>query len=560
MRTFAADFETTTDPDDCRVWAWATCEVGNTANLITGNSMETFMEWCEAHGKCKLYFHNLAFDGTFIMDWLLNNGWLWCETMSETTDYCFTTCISDMNQVYSIELVFRKGQVVTIYDSLKVIPLKVKQIPKAFGLDESKLEIDYKAYREPGHELTQEEIDYVSKDVVIVAKALKSFIDEGITKMTAASNALWQYKRMVGGEKSFRRCFPVLDSEVDKFCRKAYRGGWTYADPRYKGKKLGTGIVLDVNSLYPSVMAGCDGQLLPFGGAEWFDGYPEVTSRTPLWIACISFSFKLKPDHLPCIQLKGNNRFKSTEYLSDSQGVQVVTMTNVDWELVNKQYDVSNVEFLGGYSFRGTDTSFKSYVDHWTKVKIESGKNGNLGMRQIAKLMLNSLYGKFATRIEVCSRRPELDNGIVKYVDMEPTERKPVYLPVGIFVTAYGRYKTVTSAQAEYDRFVYSDTDSIHLLGENEPEGLELDDYELGKWAHESTFTEAKFLGAKCYVEHEIGKDKLTVHVAGMPDTCHDQVTIDNFEYGLRYDNVLVRKRVKGGTVLLDGFKEIKPR
>lgn len=29
MKRFTADFETTTDPKDCRVWAWGVCEVGN---------------------------------------------------------------------------------------------------------------------------------------------------------------------------------------------------------------------------------------------------------------------------------------------------------------------------------------------------------------------------------------------------------------------------------------------------------------------------------------------------------------------------------------------------
>ena len=47
MGTYVADFETTTKIEDCRVWAYAVCEVGNTDNVIIGTSIDEFMEWCE---------------------------------------------------------------------------------------------------------------------------------------------------------------------------------------------------------------------------------------------------------------------------------------------------------------------------------------------------------------------------------------------------------------------------------------------------------------------------------------------------------------------------------
>ena len=39
----------------------------------------------------------------------------------------------------------------------------------------------------------------------------------------------------------------------------------------------------------------------------------------------------------------------------------------------------------------------------------------NYGLRTIAKLMLNSLYGKFALNPNVQGKYPVLDNGIIKY-------------------------------------------------------------------------------------------------------------------------------------------------
>ena len=43
-KIYTADFETTTDINDCRVWAYAICEVGNPDNFIYGNSIEDFMK------------------------------------------------------------------------------------------------------------------------------------------------------------------------------------------------------------------------------------------------------------------------------------------------------------------------------------------------------------------------------------------------------------------------------------------------------------------------------------------------------------------------------------
>lgn len=556
MKAYVADFETTTDPEDCRVWAWCVCDVDNVDFLRYGTDIESFLRWCKARGTCQMYFHNLGFDGSFIMDYLERNGWEWVEDAQDVTANSYTTLISDNNMVYSLTLYFDKYTKVRIYDSLKIVPLSVKAMAKAYGLDEGKGELDYETYRAPGHELTDEEKDYIRRDVQIVAHVMHRYLDEGLTKMTAGSNALWNYKQMCNGSKHFRRVYPELEPEEDSFIRKAYRGGFTWCNPEYQGKLLGAGMVFDVNSLYPSVMAACDGQLLPHGKPQWFSGEPKPDSRYPLWVAVVTCTFKLKKDHVPCIQLKGNFRYRQTEYLSDSMGEVSFAITNVDWELITRQYDLRHVRWQGGYKFQASTEQFKGYVDRWIEVKNQATIDGNSGMRQIAKLMLNSLYGKFATRTTVRSRRPMMVDGILRYVDLEPQERKPVYLPVGVFVTSWARYKTISSAQEVYGRFAYADTDSLHLVGTDMPTTIDVDPVKLGAWKHESTFEHAKFLRQKTYAEQIDGK--MTVHVAGMPANVHSQVTFDNFHLGAVYDGKLYQRHVPGGIVLVPGEMEIR--
>lgn len=556
MKIYTADFETTTDPLDCRVWAYAICDIDNPDRIIYGNSIYQFIKWCENNTPCKIYFHNLAFDGSFIFDYLMKNGWKWIDFNKKMTKHTYNSLISDTNQVYSIKLCFGYRKNVTIQDSLKVIPLSIKNMAKAFNLPMEKRTLDYETYREPGHELTDDEKEYIKYDVQIAALSLKPFIEQGFTALTAGSNALNDYYSMLGGKVRFRGLFPLINGIQDTYIRKAYRGGFTYVNPKYQGKEIKNGIVLDVNSLYPSVMASVDGEILPYGEPVWFDGEYEQDDDMPLWIGTISCWFKIKPDHIPCIQLKANKKFKQTEYIENSRGEVTFITTSVDWKLIKQQYDLAEVKFLGGYKFAANRMLIKPYVDKWVKIKNDSAREGNMGMRQIAKLMLNSLYGKFATRIKGVSRKPVIKDGVVYYQDLPEDERHPVYLPMGVFITAYARYKTITSAQSLYDRFVYADTDSLHLIGTELPENLEIDPYELGAWKHESTFTQGKFLRAKCYME--MNGDEKIVHVAGMPDTCHNEVTIDNFNIGAKYNGKLYQHRVNGGIVLIPGEMQIR--
>ena len=80
MISYVADFETTTLEEDCRVWAYAICEVGNKDNIIIGTNIDDFMKWCRTQKEnVKVYFHNLKFDGQFILTWLFRNGFKHAE-------------------------------------------------------------------------------------------------------------------------------------------------------------------------------------------------------------------------------------------------------------------------------------------------------------------------------------------------------------------------------------------------------------------------------------------------------------------------------------------------
>lgn len=256
MTKYTADFETATWlKDETFVWAWALCEIGNETNLRIGNSIESFFETILKEKNPTILFHNLKFDGEFIIYYLLKNGYDHVKR-EEKKDKSFSTLISNMGVFYQIEIylsVGKRNKKITILDSLKIINQSVSQIARTFNLEESKLTLDYNKPRKKGHILTEEEKEYIKNDVVIVAKAINYLYSIDLTQMTAGSNALHEYKNILTKDK-FNKIFPKLTFECDEDLRAAYKGGFTYVNSSIEGFDVGGGCVLDVNSLYPSVL------------------------------------------------------------------------------------------------------------------------------------------------------------------------------------------------------------------------------------------------------------------------------------------------------------------
>ena len=542
--------------------------------MTFGEDIDSFINYCSLiNESSSFYFHNLKFDGEFIIHYLLTHGFVHVNEKKLGVKQ-FSTIISDLNVFYCIKVKFKEEVIISFFDSLKLLNFSVEEVAKAFNLSIKKLEIDYKAKREKGHKITDEEKEYLKHDVMIMSLALEKMFEMKITRMTIASNAMNFFKDTIS-KKRFEEWFkPPL---YDKDLRQAYKGGFTYLNEIYRGKEVKEGIVLDVNSLYPSVMYYSP---MPYGEGIYFDGKYVPDKLYNLYIQNITCQFRIKKDMIPTIQIKNNLSFVPTEYLSSSNGESInLTLTNVDLKLFLEHYDIYDVSYNWGWKYKSSTKIFKSYIDYWNELKVKATKEGNKPLRTIAKLMLNSLYGKFAASPEGRSKIPYLDNNIVKYKLSELEERTAYYLPISIFITSWARDKTIRSAQAVYHRFIYADTDSLHLEGTDIPENLLISDTELGKWKIESTFKRGKYLRQKCYIEdavtpvdeiekfkkenpeclHLVSKDSIiNIVCAGMPKGCYKNVTWENFDYGSVFDGKLGVKHTDGGIVLVDTTFTIK--
>lgn len=552
MRKYVADFETTTDPEDCRVWEWGITEIGVSESFEWGKDIDEFMDWCYYRkGNPLIYIHNLRFDFEFIIYWLFENGFTYSDKKETKTFNCL---ITKMGQVYSLEIIWskrgKKTKKTVFHDSLKKLPFKVSQIAKAFKLPIMKGEIDYHKKRPVGYDPDEEELAYLENDVKIVSAALKILFDQELTKMTVASDAMHHFKESLGG--AFENSFPVLPLNVDSQIRYAYRGGFTYVSPRFAERDIGEGMVFDVNSLYPSVMYD---KPLPIGQPLWFEGKYKKDKGYPLFIQEVYCEFQLKPGHIPMIQVK-TGRYQENVYLEnhiDNLGNDdpvTLYLTNMDMELFFEHYDVTVHSWNGGFMFRECTGIFKEYIDYWTAIKVENAEDKN-ALYTLAKLMLNSLYGKFASNPDVTGKYPiQKEDGSIGYKLKEEEYKDPVYTAMGVFITSWARHLTITTAQSLYPRFIYADTDSIHLEGTEFPENIEVHSSRLGAWKHEGNFTRARFIRQKTYIEEINGH--LHVTCAGMPDTVKSGVTWENFKRGFTAGGKLLPKHVKGGLVLSD--------
>ena len=583
-RVFVGDFETTVfeGQQDTEVWASACVEMFTEDVRIFHSIDETFDYFVSLKSSIIVYYHNLKFDGSFWLHYLLykrgfKQGFDCIQLSEDVYEYTKTEdkdlknnmvnyTINNMGNWYKI--VFKvNNKTIELRDSLKLLPFTVERIGKAFATKHKKLDMEYKGFRFAGCKISDKEKEYIANDVLVVKEALEIMIKEGHDKLTIGACCLSEFKKEFS-KKTYNDLFPnlyeiTLDKELygaetaDEYVRKSYRGGWTYLARGKENKIYHNGTTADVNSLYPSMMSSESGNYYPVGLPHFWKGNfipPQATYNGRYYFIRIKCRFRIKKMYLPSIQIKNsflyNNREMlitsdiyspkdnkyHTQYIDKDGNTQTayltMTMTMTDYKLFHEHYNVYEEEILDGCYFEAQKGLFDLYMEKYKKIKM----NSTGAMRELAKLFLNNLYGKMASNNNSSYKVTYLkDDMSLGFYEVPEYEKKSGYIPIGSAITSYARNFTIRAAQANYHGvnergFIYADTDSIHCdLDPDEIIGIKEDSKEFCCWKLESCWDTAYFARAKTYIEHithenreKIDKEYYNIKCAGMTERCKE--------------------------------------
>ena len=621
------DFETTVfeNQEYTEVWASAVVEMFSEDVKIFHSISDTLDYLISLDTNVCIYYHNLKFDGAFWLAYLFNIGFEQASypigtekfevhflPVREMKNNTFQYSISDLGQWYSI-IIKTHSHYIEIRDSLKLLPFTVKQIGKSFQTKHKKLDMEYKGFRYAGCVITDEEKQYISNDVLVVKEALEIMFNEGHKELTIGSCCLKEYTKIIGGKDMFSALFPdittfPLDEKIygatnaDEYIRRSYKGGWCYVVKGKENKIFYNGITADVNSLYPSMMSSESGNKYPVGLPTFWKGNyipEEALDDDAYFFIRIRTRFEIKENKLPCIQIKNNYRYDSTEWLETSDVYYeptnkhykyiknldgtieltsvVLTLTMTDYYLIKEHYELKDFEILDGCYFDSAIGIFDTYINKYKKIKLESTG----AKRELAKLFLNNLYGKMASSKNSSFKYAFLrDDESVGFLEVKQAEKKAGFIPIGSAITSYARNFTIRHAQKNYygvnkRGFIYADTDSIHCdLTPEELIDIQVDSKNFCCWKLEASWDKAYFSRQKTYIEHithenlipvqNLNPPKtpyLSIKCAGMPDRCKEllRMSMEGFspeEYETL--NPVEQKFVSTKRTFTDFKKELK--
>jgi hypothetical protein len=476
-----------------------------------------------------------------------------------------------------------QGDDVTInfYDTFKIAPYSLQKCCDDFlKLHLPKDGLDYEKERSSNDILTKEELSYIYNDVYGLSYLVKMLKINGLdiygkhvvyTKLTNSGQSLEDYKETILEDYSLKQnmfknqdlydyvdnglmrskffqtdkpslkkqiifecLFPKQSYFTDSWQRHSYYGGLSTVCfenvEKFKKYKNHNGIVLDVNSLYPYIMSD---RLLPYGQANYKDlPYCKMNESYkkcfPLYIQEITiYDFEVKENKMAFLQVKDNPNFNGREILKNNiKDGEKVTLTfrlcNPLLELLFECYNVYSYELGGHMAFAGSHDLFKNYIDFWSEVK----KNSTGANRAIAKLRQNGLYGKFG--MSGSNEITEFENldGVfsIKHLHDEYVSDN-IYLPMATFITSYAKQYLVQAINANYERFLYCDTDSLHLYGTvEEVKGVNIGAKIYGYWDNEMCFEDFKYIGSKRYAEKDSTTHKWEIKCCGLTDSIMKQV------------------------------------
>lgn len=386
-------------------------------------------------------------------------------------------------------------------DSFNILPVALKKIevPDENGNIVKKQEFDYSLMESEERykpENWDNIIDYLRDDCITLYHAINAFQSEYGRHLTQAGAAMAQWRKIS------KTVIPKSTAEFFDEFKIYYYGGRVQCFKHGIIEKQFS--VFDINSAYPFAMLSAHAYGLDFVASEKeLEQYP----RGPAFFHIRALSTGAFP-------------YREKTGLSFPSDYQTREFFVTGWELiaVEETGTALDVEIIGVKYFPHLQ-DFSEYIQHFYQKRMTARASGDKAGDLFAKLLMNSLYGKFGANPENYAEyiiippeeRQELYEGDSDYMDggdlgpwalaergLTDEEMRYFNVATAASITGFVRaflWKSIVSTGR--DNILYCDTDSIATCSE----GNELEQGEaLGLWKHEGDFDRAGIAGKKMYI------------------------------------------------------------
>ena len=556
------------------VYAWT---LGINGYVMMGRSLDEYKEAMSRisdllnlseENRLYIYVHNLAYDFQFIRKY------------HEVVDLFALDTHKPMYAVTKDGFEYRCSYLLT-GSSLETVAknLFYHKIRKLVG------DLDYRKIRTPETPLTNKEIGYCVEDVKIVMAAIDEKIQqEGSIVRIPATNTGYvrRYCRDIcyndKNKIKYSKLMSKLTMSLDEYnmCKDAFAGGFTHANWLSSGEVFLDVASYDETSAYPAVMVleefpMSKGSLIEPKNIDvlksYFDRYCVIFEAEFTNISSTQVTDRPLSSS-KCSLLKGSELDNGRVIRAD---VVVTTITNVDFEILEKFYKWDTIRVSRAYVYRKgrlPKCLVEAILDLYKKKTELKGIDEAAIEYALSKGMLNSAYGM--TVMDIVRELFEYSNEEWEDPSQVPPEdqirgyndskNRFLFYPWGVFVTAYARRNVLEAVYEckhtndhgeEESDYIYSDTDSCKIRNWKMHKKF-FEDYNrrnlgkiymassalqipvemfipktkkgvekaIGAFDFEGTYTAFKTLGAKRYMYTEKGKApgsaELHITVAGL--------------------------------------------
>lgn len=423
----------------------------SSVTVKTGDGMvDRFFEaFLNAPWPCVWYFHFGQYDWRYFLEYIEGQNLDVQMRMRTETDIYEIRCKRKGTKEWSV-----------MRDSYALWSHPLEKLAESFCPEIPKLKIDIEHF-DPEN---PEHIKYAKRDVEILLLGLPRLFDmlsehfDVQPSATAAGTAMKAWQKTLKKEQ-------VYDSqdlnEAELFIRQGYYGGLVFLTSTKSFENCKT---FDINSSYPAAMTEFG---VPCGRPIYTDdfdlqniGFYKVRVKTPE---------NLVVPILPSRNVRGAMQWRAGEF-------ETVCTTQELIFAVEHGYTIEDV--YEGYIFERIEYPFNDFIDQCKIIRkaFPKDKNGvDPPENLVAKLMQNSLYGKFGARRERTHLIHHDDKEIEKFSELKPLDETGLWyvtkecdiemrcLPQwAAYITANARLRLLRAVYAlGPENCLYGDTDSI---------------------------------------------------------------------------------------------------